>query len=59
MAGPFVVGVLASLGSGLLAIVGLLDYVRRHNYDVFVIYRLIVAAIIILLIATGVRAATF
>jgi undecaprenyl-diphosphatase len=59
MAGPFVVGVLASLGSGLLAIVGLLDYVRRHNYDVFVVYRLIVAAVIILLIVTGARAATF
>jgi|SoiMethySBSTD1v2_1073268.scaffolds.fasta_scaffold38789_2 undecaprenyl-diphosphatase len=59
MAGPFVVGVLASLGSGLLAIVGLLDYVRRHNYDVFVVYRLVVAAVIILLIVTGARAATF
>ena len=59
MVGPFVVGVLASLGSGLLAIVGLLDYVRRHSYDAFVIYRLIAAAVILLLIATGVRAATF
>jgi len=59
MAGPFVVGVLASLGSGLLAIVWLLDYVRRHSYDVFVIYRLIVAAVILLLIATGARSAGF
>jgi undecaprenyl-diphosphatase len=59
MAGPFVVGVLASLGSGLIAILWLLDYVRRHTYDVFVVYRLIVAAIILLLIATGVRSATF
>ena len=58
MAGPFVVGVLASLGSGLLAIVGLLDYVRRHSYDAFVIYRLIAAAVILLLIATGARAAS-
>ncbi|HKY23997.1 MAG TPA: undecaprenyl-diphosphate phosphatase, partial [Gaiella sp.] len=41
MAGPFVVGVLASLGSGLLAIVFLLGYVRRHSYDIFVVYRLI------------------
>ena len=40
MVGPFTVGVLASLGSGLLAIVGLLGYVRRHSYDVFVVYRL-------------------
>ncbi|HET9243318.1 MAG TPA: undecaprenyl-diphosphate phosphatase [Gaiella sp.] len=59
MAGPFVVGVLASLGSGLLAIVFLLGYVRRHSYDIFVVYRLIAATVILLLIATGVRAATF
>jgi undecaprenyl-diphosphatase len=59
MAGPFVVGVLASLGGGLLAIVGLLDYVRRHSYDVFVVYRLIAAAVILLLIATGARSAGF
>jgi undecaprenyl-diphosphatase len=59
MAGPFVVGVLASLGSGLLAIVGLLDYVRRHSYDVFVVYRLVAAVGILLLIATGVRSAGF
>jgi undecaprenyl-diphosphatase len=59
MAGPFTVGVLASLASGLVAILWLLDYVRRHTYSVFVVYRLIVAAIVLLLIATGVRAATF
>ena len=59
MAGPFVVGVLASLGSGLLAIVGLLDYVRRHSYDVFVVYRVLVAALVLLLIAAGVRSAGF
>jgi hypothetical protein len=33
--------------------------VRRHSYDALVIYRLIAAAVILLLIATGVRAATF
>jgi undecaprenyl-diphosphatase len=59
MTGPFVVGVLASLGSGLLAIVFLLDYVRRHSYDVFVVYRVVAAIVILLLIATGVRSATF
>jgi len=59
LTGPFVVGVLASLGTGLLAILGLLDFVRRHTYDAFVVYRLLAAAIIILLIVTGFRAATF
>jgi undecaprenyl-diphosphatase len=57
--GPFAVGTLVSIGTGLLAIRFLLGYVRRHDYTVFVIYRLVVAAIILLLIATGVRAATF
>jgi undecaprenyl pyrophosphate phosphatase UppP len=43
----------------LLAIVFLLDYVRHHNYDIFVVYRLVLAAAILLLIATGVRSAGF
>ena len=59
LGGPFVVGVLASLGSGLLAIMFLLDYVRRHSYDVFVVYRVLIAVAILLLIATGVRSAGF
>ena len=57
--GPFLVGTLAALGSGLLAIDWLLGYVRRHTYDVFVWYRLVAAAIIALLILSGVREATF
>lgn len=57
--GPFVVGTLAAIGSGLLAIRALLGYVRRHDYSLFVVYRLLAAAVILLLIATGVRAATF
>ncbi len=57
--GPFVVGTLAAIGSGLLAIRGLLGYVRRHDYSVFVVYRLLAAAVILLLVASGVRAATF
>ena len=35
--GPFLVGTLAALGSGLLAIEWLLGYVRRHTYGVFVV----------------------
>jgi undecaprenyl-diphosphatase len=57
--GPFLVGTLAALGSGILAIDWLLGYVRRHTYDVFVWYRLVAAAIIALLILSGVREATF
>jgi undecaprenyl-diphosphatase len=58
-AGPFLVGTLAAAGSGLIAIEALLGYVRRHNYSIFVVYRLVAAALILLLIATGIREATF
>jgi undecaprenyl-diphosphatase len=57
--GPFLVGTLAAAGSGLLAISALLGYVRRHDYSVFVWYRLIVAVVVLLLIASGARAAGF
>ncbi len=58
-AGPFAVGVIAAAVSGLFAIWSLLGYVRRHDYSVFVLYRLFVAAAILLLIASGVREAGF
>jgi undecaprenyl-diphosphatase len=57
--GPFVVGVLAAAASGFVAIVFLLGFVRRHTYSPFVVYRLIIAAIVLLVIATGVRSASF
>jgi undecaprenyl-diphosphatase len=58
-AGPFAVGTLAAAGSGLVAISALLGYVRRHDYSLFVAYRLVAAAAVLLLIATGVRTAGF
>jgi undecaprenyl-diphosphatase len=57
--GPFVVGMLAALSSGLLAIVFLLGFVRRHSYAPFVIYRIAVAVLVLGLIAAGVRGAGF
>jgi len=57
--GPFVVGVLAAGGSGLFAIWALLGYVRRHDYSLFVLYRLLAAAAVGVLILAGVRDATF
>lgn len=57
--GPFLVGTLAALGSGLLAIQWLLDYVRERTYGVFVVYRLAVAVLVLAAIASGVRDATF
>ena len=58
-AGPFVVGTIAAAGAGLIAIELLLGYVRRHDYTLFVVYRLCLAAAILIIIATGVREATF
>ncbi len=57
--GPFLVGTLAALGSGLLAIEWLLGYVRRHTYGVFVVYRLVIAGLVLLAIVSGLRDATF
>jgi undecaprenyl-diphosphatase len=57
--GPFLVGTIAAAGSGLLAIDLLLGYVRRHDYTPFVVYRLLAAVAILIIIATGVRDATF
>jgi len=59
VAGPIVVGIIASAISGYLAIAGLLKFVATRSYDVFVVYRLLVGTGILLLIALGVREATF
>ena len=59
MTGPFVVGSATSFASALVAITALLGYVRRNTYSIFVWYRIVVAAIVLLLIATGVRSAGF
>jgi undecaprenyl-diphosphatase len=57
--GPFIVGTLAAAAVGLVAIDLLLGYVRRHDYTVFVVYRLLVAAGIVIVIASGWRGAHF
>jgi undecaprenyl-diphosphatase len=59
VAGPMIVGTIAAAVSGYLAIAGLLALVRRHSYDGFVVYRLIVGVGVLLLIATGIRPPTF
>jgi undecaprenyl-diphosphatase len=57
--GPTVIGVVAAAVTGYLTIAWMLAYVRRHSYDVFVIYRLCVAAAIGLIIVTNLRPSTF
>jgi undecaprenyl-diphosphatase len=58
-AGPFVVGMLAAAVVGLVAIWGLLGYVRRHTYTVFVVYRLVLSAAILITIGAGWRGKNF
>ena len=57
--GPFIVGTLAAAAVGLVAIDFLLGYIRRRDYSPFAIYRLVVAAAILIVIASGARSATF
>ena len=51
--GPFLVGTIASAGAGLIAIDLLLGYLRRHDYSVFVLYRLAASAAILSRIAVN------
>ncbi|MFL5906437.1 MAG: undecaprenyl-diphosphatase UppP [Solirubrobacterales bacterium] len=59
VAGPIVVGTIASAISGYLAIAWLLRLLRTHSYRPFVLYRYAAGAFVLLLIATGIRSATF
>jgi undecaprenyl-diphosphatase len=59
VAGPMAVGVLASAISGYFAIVWLLRLVRTTSYRPFVFYRYAAGVAILLVIATGLRPATF
>jgi undecaprenyl-diphosphatase len=54
----FIWGFATSAVSGFVVIWFLLRYLRRHDFLIFMLYRLAVAAIVLLLIAAGVRSAT-
>jgi len=51
-------GFVSSAISGFLVIWGLLKYLKRHDFKVFMLYRLAVAALVLGLVAAGVRDAT-
>jgi len=57
--GPMIVGTVAAAVSGYLAIAGLLALVRRHSYDVFVAYRVLLGITVLALIASNALPATF
>ena len=54
-----IVGTIAAAISGYLAIAFLLRLVRTSTYAPFVYFRFAVGAIVLLVIATGLRPATF
>jgi undecaprenyl-diphosphatase len=57
-AAEFVAGMVASAISGFVVIWGLLRYLKRHDFTVFLWYRVAVAALVVILIVTNVRDAT-
>jgi len=59
VAGPMIVGTIAAAVSGYFAISFLLRLVRTSSYMPFVLYRYAAGAAILLIIATGLRPATF
>jgi undecaprenyl-diphosphatase len=54
----FVAGMVASAISGFVVIWGLLRYLRRHDFTVFLGYRVGVATVVVILIVANVRDAT-
>ncbi len=56
--GAFAWGFVSSAISGFIVIWGLLGYLRKHTFKVFMIYRLAVAAIVVGVIVSGTRSAT-
>jgi undecaprenyl-diphosphatase len=56
--GPFFWGTVASAVTGFLVIWGILAYVRRHDFGPFVVYRLAMAALVLGMIASGLRPAS-
>lgn len=54
-AGEFVAGMVASAISGFVVIWGLLTYLKRHDFTVFLWYRVAVAVLVVALILANVR----
>jgi undecaprenyl-diphosphatase len=52
---PFAVGIASAAVSGMVAIWFVLAYLKRHNFNLFVLYRIVVGVAILILIVAGVR----
>jgi undecaprenyl-diphosphatase len=54
-AAPFAVGMASAAISGIVAIWFVLAYLKRHSFNIFVLYRLVVGVAVLILIVAGVR----
>jgi len=52
---PFLVGMVTAALSGLAAIWFVLAYLKRHNFNLFVLYRIVVGVAVLILVVAGVR----
>jgi undecaprenyl-diphosphatase len=52
---PFLVGMVTAAVSGIAAIWFTLAYLKRHNFNLFVVYRIVVGVGVLVLIVAGVR----
>jgi undecaprenyl-diphosphatase len=52
---PFLAGIVSAALSGIVAIWFTLAYLKRHNFNLFVIYRIVVGVAFLILIVAGVR----
>jgi undecaprenyl-diphosphatase len=54
--GPTILATLVSFAVAFVAVAWLLRYISRHNYSVFIIYRVVLGTLILALVASGVLA---
>ena len=52
---PFAVGMVSAALSGIAAIWFVLAYLKRHNFNIFVLYRVVVGVGVLILVVAGVR----
>ncbi len=52
---PFLAGIVSATLSGLVAIWFVLAYLKRHTFDLFVVYRVVIGVGVLVLIVAGVR----
>jgi undecaprenyl-diphosphatase len=56
--GPTIVGLVVSFVVGYASIAWLLRYVSRHDFSLFIVYRVILGVLVLGAVATGITSAT-